>query len=318
MQLLKFFLIICLPLIFVNVAQAQTVRPLEKRTVDTVLVFDEVEQKAFPRNFRSSFDLNECENVTFPFSLKGLHDLNASASAQFSVYSLKAALEKISSKNIWIIDLRRESHGFINGLPISWYSHENQGNKGMKIKHLFKVEAELLLSLKKEPFVNVHQILEKNAGTIERTQSCPLTVDRIQSEQDVATCFSLNYLRLPVSDHHRPDNTSVDQFIALVKQLPSDAWLYFHCRGGKGRSSTFMVMYDILRNGSTVSLEDILARQAFLGGSDLFVISEKPEDAWKKKAAIERQKFISQFYQYAISSDGYPGNSFSAYLKAQI
>lgn len=317
MQLLKFLLVICLFVNFINAAKAQTLAQLAKRNVDTVLVFDEIEAKDLPRNFRTTLDLNEPGNSGLPFSLLGLKELNASASAQFSVHSLKAALEKLPSTNIWLIDLRRESHGYINGVPISWYAHENQGNKGMEIKQLFKVEEQLLLSLKKESLVDVHQILEKKYGTIERTQSCTLTVDRIQSEQDVASYFSLSYLRLPVSDHHHPDNASVDHFIALVKQLPSDAWLYFHCRGGKGRSSTFMVMYDILRNGPTVSLEDILARQAFLGGSDLFAISEKPEDAWKKKAAIERQKFISQFYQYAISTDGYPDYSFSAYLKSQ-
>lgn len=53
-----------------------------------------------------------------------------------------------------------------------------------------------------------------------------------------------------------------------------------------------------------VSLNDIVARQALLGGSDVFKISEEENDAWKKEAAIERKDFINKFYQYVKDHKG--------------
>jgi hypothetical protein len=47
-------------------------------------------------------------------------------------------------------------------------------------------------------------------------------------------------------------------------RLPENAWAHFHCEAGLGRTTTFMVLYDMLRNANRVSLEDIVQRQKIL------------------------------------------------------
>lgn len=42
-----------------------------------------------------------------------------------------------------------------------------------------------------------------------------------------------------------PEN--IDEFIKLYKSLPKDAWLHFHCEAGKGRTTTFLAMYDMMK-----------------------------------------------------------------------
>ena len=103
--------------------------------------------------------------------------------------------------------------------------------------------------------------------------------------------------------------------MTFVKKLAPGTWLHFHCRGGKGRSTTFMVLYDILRNGKHVSLDDIVKRQQLLGGSILLEISEKKAAEWKRDAAIERKRFIEQFYEYATSDKGYPQKSWTEWCE---
>jgi protein-tyrosine phosphatase len=59
-----------------------------------------------------------------------------------------------------------------------------------------------------------------------------------------------------------------------------------------------MVLYDMLRNATRVSLEDIVRRQAILGyGYDVLL----PPDGgnWKAPYMAERAEFVRVFYDYA-------------------
>ena len=74
-----------------------------------------------PYNFRSTSDLTKLENSNI--DLSGLESLNISGSAQFTSLSLSKIKETIKQSapksQIIDIDLRQESHGFINGNAIS-------------------------------------------------------------------------------------------------------------------------------------------------------------------------------------------------------
>jgi len=54
--------------------------------------------------------------------------LPASGSGQFSLIGLNKLKERIGRYDIIVVDLRDESHGFLNGLPVSWFQGENQIN----------------------------------------------------------------------------------------------------------------------------------------------------------------------------------------------
>ena len=266
------------------------------------LVIDELPGTALPKNFRTTRD---------PFTLSlnralpriGLENLNISASGQFSLSSIQI-LKKYSSL-IWIVDLRRESHGFVNEIPISWYFEKNKSNENLSCQEVEVKEKEKLLALAQEKNIQLQEILKKQSGHIQKTRLHSLIVKKVVSEKELTSTLGWQYLRLPVLDHHAPDEEVIETFIVFVKQLPSNSWVHFHCRAGRGRSTLFMVLYDILKTASSLSLDDIVARHHALGGSNLLNLPLSSEKAWKKEAFSARHQFLENFYRYATAANGY-------------
>lgn len=279
-----------------------------------MLVFDENLSYEIPRNFRTSRDaFLPNSGVTLQPDRLGLYELQAVASAQFSERTLKNAVKQLPG-NIWIVDLRRESHIFVNGLPISWYAEHNATNLELTAAQVLTMEAKWISDIPLGQLLIVQRINKKVAGSILESDPVEILIQQLETEKQFTQRLGMGYSRFLVQDHHRPDDETVDQFVELVKNLKPNTWLYFHCRAGKGRSTTFMVMYDILKNAKTVSLEDILLRQKGLGGSHLGHLSDKPENAWKLASAKERKMFIEQFYHYAVDLNGYPKQRWSEWL----
>ena len=86
-------------------------------------------------------------------------------------------------------------------------------------------------------------------------------------------------------------------FINFVKSLPKESLrLHFHCAAGEGRSTTFLVMYDMMRNSTKVKLQDIFLRQYLLGGINF--LNETSND-WRKNYLEERKTFLGSFMSIA-------------------
>lgn len=276
-----------------------------------VLVLDQKVLNEKLRKFRSTHDQIVITDKLLP-NLTGLNSLNISGSAQFSEGSLKNALTIVPSHYpIYIIDLRQESHGFINGIPISWYVLENKINQGLTDKQILAKEAALIGTIAKQSTVTLNQISEKEEGRIKKSKALKISVKKAETEAMLSNRLKMIYHRIAVLDHYKPSDAAVDEFLAFIENLPPQVWLHFHCKGGKGRTTTFMILYDILKNGHFVSLEDIVARQVLLGGSKVFTISTSDKNLWKRQAAVERKAFIERFYQYATSEKGYSHCSWS-------
>lgn len=140
-------------------------------------------------------------------------------------------------------------------------------------------------------------------------------VEKVETEEALASRLGMRYKRIPITDQMAPTDDEVDAFMAFYKSLPKNAWLHFHCHAGHGRTTTFAVFYDILSNPA-VALDDIVARQYALGGTNLFIPSKK--DNWKGKEIRKRAEQIRKFYAYvqANRSNQY-AQTFSAWVKAQ-
>ena len=242
--------------------------------------------------------------------MKALH---ISGSPQFSEQSLIKMLPQMQGE-VWIVDLRRESHGFVDGLPVSWYFIQNKSNVGLSLDEILIKEEELLSNLCLKPSLVIEKISQKGEGKIIQSIPVKITPSMIESEQSLTQRLNLNYIRFPISDHHRPDDSEVDRFVEFIKNRPQNTWLHFHCRGGKGRSTTLMVMVDILENARVQSLNEILSHQKMIGAMDVFKISDDPEDAWKKELQKERKAFIQLFYEY-VSSQSNIELSWSQWLR---
>lgn len=242
-----------------------------------------------PRNLRTTQQQEGVKNSEL--NIKGLNELKASGSGQFSEKNFIELLYRLPTtpRQLIILDLRQESHGFINGQPVSWT--DGNYNYGNLNKNLFEIESDEFQRLRL--VAQAKRLIVNPSGN-----STKLAVHMVKTERDIVQHHGVSYLRLPVTDHNRPSDDIIDQFVDFVKKVPSDQWLHFHCKAGKGRTTVFLTLLDIMKNGHQVSLNDILIRQQLIGGTDLQATTAKEGE--KKRAAVERLDFIKQFYDYCL------------------
>ncbi|MBR3498558.1 MAG: protein tyrosine phosphatase [Selenomonadaceae bacterium] len=226
---------------------------------------------------------------------QGMENLHASASAQPSTVALAELYEKLHvlepAAKIFLIDLRQESHGFANSLPVSWYAEHNAANAGKNTSEVLADEIERLKKLR-----GVDTTFEP-LGNADKQRLKPITIIPrvVQTERDAAAKLGFEYVRFAAADMQFPAPEIVDDFIIFVANLPKNSWLHFHCQAGHGRTTTFLAMYDIMKNPD-VSLEEICKRQYLLGGSNLLL--EPEGNDWYAKMARDRAKKIRLFYEF--------------------
>lgn len=287
----------------------------EEPTEPPLLVIDAKQKDGFPKQFRTMQDALKHDADTMP-SVQGLEKLHASGSAAFSEKSLRAIKEKETGKNIVVVDLRQEPHGYVNGIAISWYGYKNAVNEGKTADEIDSDEESRLAAIKAiiGQELGLASIHEKSDGMITNFTTIPVTVEQVESEKAMVQSLGMGYQRFPVQDHTRPSDAQVDGYVAFIRNLPENSWIHAHCRGGKGRTTTFLAVYDMMQNAKDVSLEDIIARQYLLGGSDLF---KESNEEYKAREAREREALVRNFYRYAKeNTDGFK-TSWSAWLKQQ-
>ena len=291
--------------------------------VKQILVYDEKISKKnisdthnpYPRRFRTTSAPLKGE-----INVQGLKNLRASASGQFTQDQLQRILtdvitqQDIHKNEFILIDLRQEPHLFANGKPFSLFSRYFTGNAGQTAEQVLSQEKNLKEQLQGQDLITFYTVLKKGKdGQLGTTQQSFQSKPTLMTEEELAKQLGIRYVRLAVPDHQYPCASSVEAFIHLVQTLPSTSWLHFHCRGGSGRSSTFLLMYDIIKNGKNVPLADLMQRQITLGGKDLD--KENKKSAFLNKGAEDRQQFIHHFYKYVTARDGLGHHTWSQWLK---
>lgn len=249
----------------------------------SLLTFDksETSKDGMPRNFRD-------------LSVIGI---NAISSAQFSEDELQKLRQKYPNEKIVIVDLRQESHGFINGKPVSWRSYFEKINQNKEISEILSDEKLHLDAAKKDHEIVINEVVkrDKESGWYEDVAPKNVTVNQAISEKDLAQKNGFEYQRFSIRDFDIPEAKEFSRMINFIKNFPEDKKIYVHCAGGRGRTAMFLVILDIIKNGKKVELEEIFKRQNKLGGARLDEISK--EEAWSKKLATERLKMLKDFYR---------------------
>jgi protein tyrosine phosphatase (PTP) superfamily phosphohydrolase (DUF442 family) len=265
-----------------------------------------------PRNFRTTEDPLKSGGEPPP-SVTGLAELHAAGSGAFNTEELNLVLARLPGP-VTVFDLRQESHLFVNDLPVSWFATNNWANVGRTEAEIFAAEALRLQEAAPGVKIELH---DDNSVKSPATAlpPIPITVETAATEKNIVETHGATYIRLPVADHVRPGDAEVDHFIEAVRLMPAEGWAYFHCRAGKGRTTTFMALYDMLRNARRVSLEDIAHRQEFLG-DDLDVLQPSPVGSWKIPYTEDRINFVRTFYDYARANPGGRPQLWSEWLKA--
>jgi hypothetical protein len=254
--------------------------------------------KGLPKYFRK-IDAST-EDLGSKIMRKGLDTLKASGSGQFSRENLAAIKNAIGARKIIVLDLRQESHGFINReMPISWYQGQDQINWGKSLSEIELDESRRLDELQKEKTILVYDLIKPaNDANAPKTGIDPEKIELSSASNEASICKmeQTSYVRIPVADYHHPSDDCVDKFTHLVLSLGQNDWLHIHSGADDGRATTFLAMYDMMHNADKVSFDQIIERQQILGGIDLLQTSAKQD---KTVQYIEaRAKFIQDFYNY--------------------
>ena len=256
-----------------------------------------------------------------PRNFRVIDNLKMSASGQPSTSSLLLLYNELRQKtdgNIYIVDLREESHGFANGFPVSYYTEKNLANFFKPRNQIEDIEIEQLTDMLDRqidflPLGNEDKKLFKPVNVL---------VKNVETEHQKADEIGFIYVRFPVTDMFFPQPEIVEQFMNFVANLKENDWVHFHCQAGRGRTTTFMVMYEILKRPEltlgdhpTAKLEEICRRNAEMGGSDLLKISEGDKYDYYVQAQNSRAEEIREFHDYILKINrGYISTSWSEYV----
>lgn len=253
-----------------------------KSAAPSKLIVNETGSDRSPRNFRTM------AQPSGNSAMAGLEKLPLSGSGQFCSKELKRLLRKLPQKKVIVLDLRQESHGFLNGEPISWHSEKNWANKQLTNAEVEKDQRRKLRALTEQDFTTTY---EKNSN-----KALVIPVTSVSDEKTLVESLGAQYKRFFVTDHVRPDDATVDQYVTLIRTLPKDHWIHLHCKAGKGRTTTFLAMADMIHNSKKLSCDQILKRQHDLGGSAL--MKSPGRSSWKYSLHKDRLALLKNFYQY--------------------
>jgi len=271
---------------------------------------------SLPRNFRTTSDPLKVKDGVKP-DVTGLAELRASGSAEFNDANLRPMLAKLQGP-VTVFDLRQEDHAFVNGEAVSWYATNNWANVGKSNEAIVAAENARVTSCNIGATIDVSDDKGIKGGGA-ATPAEHMKVARVQTERELVTAAGAAYVRVTVTDHARPLDDEVDRFIVAVRALPADSWAHFHCRAGRGRTTTFLALYDMLRNAPRVALDDIVNRQSLLAGDYNLLASEPPsgDEAWKAGVGADRAAFVRAFYDYAKANPNGRPQLWSEWFKAQ-
>lgn len=276
-----------------------------------LLVVDTLDNTGLPGNFRN---LSTAQIANPKINTSGLKNLLVAGSGQFSEKQLNTVVNTLHPNSLMIFDLRQEDHGFLNGNAISWYGMNNQANLNKTPQQVEQDQFQKLNALQNLPTTMAYEILKKGPdGSIASAKPLRFTVQTVFAESDLTRAYSFGYTRLYITDHMRPSDLAVQNFLTAYQALPSGSWTYVHCKAGLGRTTTILAMIDMLNNAKNVSLDDIIQRQAAIGGIDLSKLPSSSDINYQ--AAVDRYAFLQNFYNFAKSSGG--KMSWTAWLQQQ-
>jgi hypothetical protein len=222
---------------------------------------------------------------------------------------INAFSSTLKVKKIYVVDLVKEYHGFIDyvqdAIPFTWRSLYNEVNFGVTYPDIELCEEEVIEKirekLRNEP-IEIISRFSSNEGAVEEVYQ-KIKINKYESivtESELLKEEKINYLRLPCTDHSPPPYEAILDLAYFTQNTfdPQTDWVHFHCHGGKGRSTTFSLIFDMFMrfesgNLSQTSFETLIDFHRENGGKDLAMT---PIEIWKQDLAEERYNLLGKLY----------------------
>jgi hypothetical protein len=164
---------------------------------------------------------------------------------------LATALKSVAPSNaqLYLVDLREESHLYFGKHAVSWYADKDFANVGQTLAWIVADEA-ARAAINAQRETQIFCINEDDQGNVAPTGYRELFVESTATEEQVAAqmspSFRPNYMRIPVTDHCMPSTEALKRFVNFCYGLNSDEWVHCHCHGGDGRTTTFLTLFDMV------------------------------------------------------------------------
>jgi hypothetical protein len=232
----------------------------------------------YVKKFRSTHDIQlKKYDPSDPLNLAGFETLHISGSNRPVFEDLKQRLPEVKGKT-YIVDLTGGEQLYYRGIYPNEFlgrTHKDQRHFNSKVRR-FLVNG--FSEFKAEDFV---------------------------TEEVLAKQYGFEYVKLFNERGLTPRGKMIDDIIKLVESINPEDWLHFHCSAGRGRTTVAMVFVDILKNGRTVPLRDIVRRHHLFGGEDLFDTEVWANGTYTVEKLSRRKQRIMDFYQYVNDPEGY-------------
>jgi hypothetical protein len=216
-------------------------------------------------NFRTLQDkISSTESV----DLTGLREIQASGGNAPRFADVQQRLSPIKMQKI-IVDVKCEPHGYVYEIPTTFLGY-GQPKPGYRhyVRRLFWT------------------------GTIHERP------ELVISESIEAKKYGFAYKAVNIGSKFSATDNSIDDIVNFFDTLPKDVWLHIHCTNGKGRTSTLLVMLDMMKNAPRVKLADIIKRHHLLGSVDLLNTTIWKKGTYLPEQLVARKKFIINFYDF--------------------
>lgn len=263
--------------------------------------------------------LKDIANNGLPINFRVIqhNDTHFSASGIFTTKQLENAIkQKIpEGKKIVVVDLLREYHGFIeyseNAIPVAFRGKYNVVNFGVNYHEIDCIESEIFSAMNRKYESSTGKIISwfsSAEGSVEDVYQTIkikkykgfLTEESLIDHMRESNNLELFYKRLPCNDHSALPYQALIEFSSFMQNEfnPKTDWLHIHCHGGKGRSTSLSLVFDMCRRLEDsklheISFNELLALHKNSGGKDLNV---GVTDDWKQQLSNERYKFLNKIY----------------------
>lgn len=288
-----------------------------------VWVEDNYTTHYLPKHFRTLYKNTHTGNA--PTRVSGSGQMTQ-PQLEHIIYNIRTLVNDINVP-IYIVDLRLEPHGFMQGIPVRqhdvnfWESfnpglmHDyerklfhhlnerwNNGGTFLLFYNIMKKQKErstrdVITFINMVP--SIQKALRKKQAPIAYINAWTNPENVFQTEEDMCVKMGVNYVRMPAIDHHAPSLETLRMFFTWIKTLPKNAWIHFHCAGGRGRTSTFMLLLDMMHRRPHISFEALLAQHHELGSVDFM---KQKASSYKSKWARERADLLRALYTQVQNS----------------
>lgn len=248
---------------------------------------------------------------------------------QPTVAALRAVLEKVresGSEPLWI-NLREEPVLYVDGQPFCLRDRtlpfNNLTATGIQGRSLEKVEENLRRELLEEARCNGGRVVLHDEGPGGRIyqREVEITPDLVKTPRQVfdevkAEGYPVSYHRVPLTDERTPEPQDFDELFRLLRDHPAGAPQIFNCHAGKGRTTTGMIVADLVSRREELSPP----RRAAESSIDRFdqvqnlrraVVTSDPNVPGQTRDYLERYVTVLRFSEYLHEGGE---QSFSAWL----